>query len=165
MKSSSKEFETKLTFSIDNMSHYTSIYSDSFANENDGKIIKNLKLEDATELIFAIERILKMVSQIFLFMKALYRNAYLFKYPRVGYTFFSSLICLCLFADVNTLLYVVILILVTGIFYNHPKGNKVINYLGNKYLFILHPCFKIPQVLSTVDLKLLKWSNNLKYMN
>ena len=147
MKSPRKEIQTDVLFSIDNHSHFSSIYSDSFANENDGKIQTNLGKDDVTELSITIDRVLRIFGHIALFIQAFWRNVYLFKYPRMGYAFFSCLLFTLLLLDTNYVLTILLVNTTLGIIYNHPKVSIYMNEILNQYVFILHQDFKCPRIL------------------
>jgi hypothetical protein len=56
-----------LSYSLENHSHSSSIYGESFANENDGKIISGLKLGDMDELGVTVDRALRIIGNVALF--------------------------------------------------------------------------------------------------
>lgn len=50
-----------------------------------------------------VDRILRIMGNIALFIQAFWRNVYLFKYPRMGYLFFAIILFNALFMEVNDL--------------------------------------------------------------
>lgn len=120
-----------LSYSLENHSHSSSIYGESFANENDGKIISGLKLGDMDELGVTVDRALRIIGNVALFIINFWRNVYLFKYPKLGRTFFSILLMLTLFADIKIFITVGFVILILAILYNNPKLNKALKIILN----------------------------------
>jgi hypothetical protein len=52
--------------------------------------LKPLKsLDDIDDLGLTVDRVLRILGTIALFIQAFWRNVYLFKYPRMGYLFFA----------------------------------------------------------------------------
>ena len=90
--------ETRLEYSLENYSHFSSIYSESFASENDGKIVTGLRLEDMDQLSVTVDRVLRIIGHVALFIIKFWRAVFLFKYPRLAKTFFTILLLLSIFA-------------------------------------------------------------------
>ncbi len=149
--------------SIINYSHPTSMYADSYANENDGLMMSGLKkTSDTDELVITVDRVLRVIGNIALFITAFWRNVYLFKYPRMGYVFFSFLIVLFNFGSAFFYLRLVLYSLILAMFYHLPLSRELIlNILDVCFFKYRHPFFVPPLSLSTNELKFRKWTNNL----
>lgn len=118
---------------------------------------------DTDELVITVDRVLRVLGNIALFITAFWRNVYLFKYPRLGSFFFSCLILLFLFGDAGTLFGLILSSLLLGMIYNVPYINYLTHLLLAEYLFKhIHTNFDPPQVLTKKELKFLKWSDVLK---
>jgi hypothetical protein len=102
--SKAEKYKTEMTISIENTSDFSSIYSDSFANEHDGVPLKPFNsTDDVDDVGRTIDRVLHVVGSIGLFIQAVWRNVYLFKYPRMGYLFFTIVLINALVIEANDL--------------------------------------------------------------
>jgi hypothetical protein len=149
------------------MSDISSIYSDSYANANDGRIITYEKMtnrEIVRQLADTIDRLLYVYGAISMFLQTTWRNIYFFKYPRLATVVFSWLAIAFLYSDMNNLLTFLGICLCLAVIYNHHYVNSIVTELSNRYLTgknHLHPDFKTPLVLGKSEFKCLKWSGNL----
>jgi hypothetical protein len=120
----------ELEFTIRNISQLSSIFCDSFANENDGKIItyENVPMREIFgKLEVTIDRLLYLVGCAALFIQSAWRNIYFFKYPRLAKLVFIGLALSFLFLDMNNSIHLVITVICFIIVYN----NKIINAIVN----------------------------------
>lgn len=144
-------YQGAMEISVINYSHFSSIYADSYANENDGIILSGLKsTSDTDELIITVDRVLRVIGNIALFITAFWRNVYLFKYPRMSYFFFVYLIILFNFG--NSFLYIRLFAcnFVIAMLYQLPKSRSLIlNVLENYFFKFRHPSFINPLCLSS----------------
>jgi hypothetical protein len=150
--------------SIINYSHATSVYGDSYANENDGLIMAGLKsASDTDELVLTVDRVLRVIGNAALFITAFWRNVYLFKYPRMGYTFFVYLILLFNFGTSFLYFRLFLCNFLLAMLYHLPQTRVFIEHFMNEYFFKhKHPSFKPPKCLSSNELKFRKWTKNLE---
>jgi len=121
-------YQGYMEISMINYSHFSSVYGDSYANVNDGIITNGLKnTSDTEDLILTIDRVLRVVGNLALFITACWRNVYLFKYPRMSYVFFAWLIILFNFG--TSFLYIRLFVcnLLIAMIYQHPKAKSVID--------------------------------------
>lgn len=149
--------------SIINYSHSTSLYADSYANENDGLMMSGLKkTSDTDELVITVDRVLRVIGNIALFITAFWRNVYLFKYPRLGYTFFTFLIIIFNLGSAFLYLRLLLYSLIIAMFYHLPASRSfILNILDACFFNYRHPFFISPRSLSTNELKFRKWTSNL----
>jgi hypothetical protein len=92
--------------------------------------MKGLKSTQDTELlVITVDRVLRVVGNIALFITSFWRNIYLFKYPRMGYAFFIILPFLILFGHASMLFQMLICSLIAALFYNFLPCNKAIKLL------------------------------------
>lgn len=152
-----------MEISIVNYSHQTSLYADSYANENDGLMMSGLKkTSDTDELVVTVDRVLRVIGNIALFITAFWRNVYLFKYPRLGYTFFSFLILIFNFGSAFFYLRLLLYSLIIAMFYHLPISRPLIlNVLDTYFFKYRHPSFVPPLSLNTNELSFRKWTSNL----
>lgn len=152
-----------MELSIINYSHPTSLYADSYANENDGLMMSGLKkTSDTDELVITVDRVLRVIGNIALFITAFWRNVYLFKYPRMGYTFFTLLIVLFNIGSALIYLRLFLYSFIIGMLYHFPPSRKLIVKILDVYFFSYrHEYFVAPLCLSTNELKFRKWTANL----
>lgn len=135
-ESKAEKYETVIEMSIENMSDFSSIYSDSFANEHDGKPLKGLKgMDDIGDLIVTVGRVLRVLGNIALIIQAFWRNVYLFKYPRMGYLFFSVLLYNALFSDIGDILKQFLIFVLLVIIYQQKHVNVIVGELLNDFIF------------------------------
>jgi uncharacterized protein YacL len=146
-----------------NFSHISSNYADSYANENDGIMMKGLKSTQDTELlVITVDRVLRVIGNIALFITSFWRNIYLFKYPRMGYAFFITLPFLILFGNAGLLFQMLLAALITAMFYHIPHCNRFIKIFMDAYVFqYRHKYFKQPLCVDSNELKFIKWTQNL----
>lgn len=152
-----------MEMSIINYSHSTSLYADSYANENDGQIMSGLKkTSDTDELVITVDRILRIIGHVALFITASWRNIYLFKYPRMSYAFFSLLIILFNFGTALVFLRLFLYLFIIGMLYHWPPARALTHNILDVYFFnYRHSYFVPPRCLSTDELKFRKWTQNL----
>ncbi len=81
------------------------------------------------ELSVTVDRVLRIIGHISIFIIKFWRSVFLFKYPKLAKTFFTLLLLLCVFAQAKEFISVLFLILVAAIFYNHPKLHKPIKII------------------------------------
>jgi hypothetical protein len=84
---------------------------------------------DTDELVITVDRVLRVIGNIALFIQAAWRNVYLFKYPRMGYAFFSSLIVLFLLGSPGTIFHIIMMTILSAMVYNFPPCYKLIQVL------------------------------------
>ena len=134
-----------------NYSDFSSIYADSYANENDGQLLSGLKsTSDTDELVITVDRVLRVIGNIALGITSFWRNIYLFKYPRMGYTFFTFLLILFNTASAGNYYSLLVILLIAAIAYHSPYLKPFIATLTDTYLFKhIHPSFKQPLCLSS----------------
>jgi hypothetical protein len=104
------------------MSDNSSIYSDSYANFNDGRILNYEKMsnkEILNQLDETVDRLLFVVGCMCLFVQNMWRNVYFFKYPRLA---------------LNNLITSLVLLLCFTILYNHHYIHDIINEISDKFL-------------------------------
>lgn len=132
--------------SVINYSHFSSNYADSYANENDGVIMQGLKSTQDTELlVITVDRVLRVIGNIALFITAFWRNVYLFKYPRMGYAFFTLLPILILLGNAGVVFQLLLGSLLFAMAYNLPRIHYLLKLLLDAYVFSQkHPCHKQP---------------------
>lgn len=105
------------------------------------------------------------MGTVALFIQAFWRNVYLFKYPRMGYTFFCLILINAVFFEVNEIVREFIAIILLAIIYQQKHVKLVVNYFLDQFIFSkIHRNFKKPLILSTSEVKYLKWSNQMKYI-
>lgn len=105
------------------------------------------------------------MGNIALLIQAFWRNVYLFKYPRMGYLFFMIVLLNAVFMDVNDIVREFVSLILLCVIYQEKHMNIIIKYVMNKFLFCnTHPNFKKPLILSTGEVKYLKWSHQMKYI-
>lgn len=80
-------------------------------------------------LVITVDRVLRVIGNIALFITAFWRNVYLFKYPRMGYAFFTLLPILILFGNAGTVFQLLLGSLLMGMAYNLPRIHFLINLL------------------------------------
>lgn len=85
---------------------------------------------DTDELVTTVDRVLRGIGHIALFIQAFWRNVYLFKYPRLGYTFFSTLMILFLIGSAGTIFQIIMMAILTAMVYNYPPCHKFIQSLS-----------------------------------
>lgn len=157
------KYESLIEMSVMNYSHFSSMYADSYANENDGIIMKGLKSTQDTELlVITVDRVLRVIGNVALFITAFWRNIYFFKYPRMGYSFFIALPFLILFGHAGLFFQLLITSIIVAMVYNIPRCNVVITALMDDYVFRhKHPSHKQPMCIDSNELKFIKWTQNL----
>jgi hypothetical protein len=119
------------------MSDNSSIYSDSYANFNDGRILNYEKMsnkEILNQLDETVDRLLFVVGCMCLFVQNMWRNVYFFKYPRLAFSAFILLAASFLYADMNNLITSLVLLLCFTILYNHHYIHDIINEISDKFL-------------------------------
>jgi len=84
---------------------------------------------DTDELVITVDRVLRVIGNIALFIQASWRNVYLFKYPRLGYAFFSSLMILFLLGSAGTIFQIIMMIVLSAMLYNFPPCYRLIQSL------------------------------------
>lgn len=152
---------------IRNMSDFSSIYSDSYVNGNDGRVLDYEKMSNREilgNLNMTIDRLLYVVGCICLFVQTTWRNLYFFKYPRLAGLVFTLLALAFLLADMNNIVGFLVMMLCFAIIYNNTWVYAIANELAEKFFMgkkHLHPDFKQPLILSKSEFKYLKWSGNL----
>lgn len=141
-----QKYESLLELSVINYSHFSSNYADSYANENDGIIMQGLKSTQDTELlVITVDRVLRVIGNIALFITAFWRNVYLFKYPRMGYAFFTLLPVLILLGNAGVVFQLLLGALLFAMAYNLPRIHYLLNLLLDAYVFSRkHPSHKQP---------------------
>lgn len=149
--------------SVVNYSHLSSNYADSYANENDGVIMQGLKsTQDTGLLVITVDRVLRVVGNVALFITSVWRNVYLFKYPRMGYTFFSFLPLLILFGSAGLLLQILAGAVIIGMAYQWPPLHRFGTALLDAYVFkYRHQYYQQPFCIDSNELKFIKWTQNL----
>ena len=85
-------------------------------------------------LSITLDRALRIIGIIALFVVNFWRNVYLFKYPKLAKFFFTGLLILVIFANIKTFVTIGFGILIAAIFYNHPKMHKPLSLILN-YIF------------------------------
>ena len=157
------KYESLIEMSVMNYSHFSSMYADSFANENDGAIMKGLKSTQDTELlVMTVDRVLRVIGNVALFITAFWRNVYLFKYPRMGYCFFTALPFLFLLGHAGLFFQLLVGCLIAAMVYHLPRCHRVITALMEHYVFRhKHPSHKQPLCIDSNELKFIKWTQNL----
>jgi len=104
---------------------------------------------DTDELVITVDRVLRVIGNVALFIQAFWRNVYLFKYPRMGYAFFSFLIVLFLCGSAGTIFQLIITVILGAMVYNIPICNVIIKQLMEEYVFSFkHKSHKQPLTLS-----------------
>lgn len=73
------------------------------------------------ELSITVDRALRIIGNIALFIINFWRNVYLFKYPKLARLFFTSVLLLNIFAEAKIFFTIAFLVLIFVIVYNHPK--------------------------------------------
>lgn len=128
--------------------------------------LKQLKgIDDIDDLALTVDRVLRIMGTIALLIQAFWRNIYLFKYPRMGYLFFFIVLLNAIFCDVNDIVREFVAFVLGCVIYQQKYVNIVVSYLMERFLFCrMHPNFKKPLMLSTGEVKYLKWSNQMKYI-
>jgi hypothetical protein len=120
-----QKYEVMLELSVMNYSHFSSNYADSYANENDGIMMKGLKSTQDTELlVITVDRVLRVIGNIALFITSFWRNVYLFKYPRMGYAFFTVLPILFLLGNAGLLFQLLLASILLAMAYNLPPVHR-----------------------------------------
>lgn len=117
---------------------------------------------DTEDLILTIDRVLRVVGNLALFITAFWRNVYLFKYPRMSYVFFTWLIILFNFG--NSFLYIRLFVcnLLIAMIYQYPRAKELIDNVLEIYFFkYIHPAFIAPRSISSGELKFRKWASNM----
>ena len=77
---------------------------------------------DTDELVITVDRVLRVIGNIALFITAFWRNVYLFKYPRMSYFFFTYLIILFNFGSSFLYLRLFACNFVIAMLYQLPKS-------------------------------------------
>lgn len=120
------------------------------------------KTSDTDELVITVDRVLRVVGHIALFITAFWRNVYLFKYPRMGYVFFTFLIILFNLGSAFTYLRFFLFSLLVAMIYHFPPSRRLILNILDVYFFnYIHKYFIPPLCLSSNELKFRKWTSNL----
>lgn len=89
--------------------------------------MQGLKSTQDTELlVITVDRVLRIIGNIALLITAFWRNIYLFKYPRMGYSFFTFLPILIIFGNSGILFQLLIGLIIFTMIYNYPRCNKII---------------------------------------
>jgi hypothetical protein len=73
-----------------------------------------------------VDRVLRVIGNIALFITAFWRNVYLFKYPIMGYTFFIFLLNLFIFGSAGLLFEILIGLIIFVMIYNMPLCNNFV---------------------------------------
>ncbi len=81
------------------------------------------------ELSVTVDRVLRIIGHIAIFIIKFWRSVFLFKYPKLAKTFFTLLLLLIVFAEAKVFISMLFLILVAAIFYNHPKLHRPIKII------------------------------------
>ena len=82
-----------------------------------------------------VDRVLRVIGNIALFITAFWRNVYLFKYPIMGYSFFIFLLNLIIFGTAGLLFQILIGLIIFIMIYNMPFCNKFIKQAFEDYVF------------------------------
>jgi uncharacterized protein YacL len=91
--------------------------------------MKGLKsTQDTDLLVITVDRVLRIIGNIALFITAFWRNIYLFKYPRMGYTFFVFMLFMFLFGTAGRVFEVLISLILFAMVYNIPVLKKLIHH-------------------------------------
>lgn len=88
-----------------------------------------MKLEDMDQLSVTVDRALRIIGNVGLFITCFWRNVYLFKYPRLGRAFFVVLLLMALFAEIKLFITMGFVIIITAILYNQPQINRPLKLL------------------------------------
>lgn len=125
--------------------------------------MKGLKSTQDTELlVITVDRVMRVIGNIALFITAFWRNVYLFKYPRMGYAFFVFLLLMFLFGTAGKIFEVLISLILFAMIYNIPPLKATIHYYLQQYVYnYRHECHKQPLCLNSNELKFYKWIQNL----
>ena len=117
---------------------------------------------DTDQLVITVDRVLRLIGNIALFITAFWRNVYLFKYPRMSYTFFVLLILLFNFGSAFSYFRLFLYSFLIAMFYHLPFSRKIIVSFLDVYVFkYIHPKFKMPLCIFGNQLKFLQWTTNL----
>lgn len=87
------------------------------------------------ELSVTVDRALRIIGNIALFIINFWRNVYLFKYPKLAKLFFISLLLLDFFGDAKVFITIGFMILIFVILYNNPKLNLPLKLIIEILLF------------------------------
>lgn len=98
--------------------------------------MKGLKSTQDTELlVITVDRVMRVIGNIALFITAFWRNVYLFKYPRMGYTFFVFLLLMFLLGTAGNVFEMLISLILFAMIYNIPPLKATIHYYLQEYVY------------------------------
>ncbi len=105
-------------------------------------------MEDVDELGVTVDRALRIIGSVALFVTNFWRNVYLFKYPKLARLFFISLLLLNVFAEIKVFITIGFFLLIFVITYNHPSLHLPLKILAEETVFSeIHPNFVQPLCL------------------
>jgi hypothetical protein len=81
---------------------------------------------DTEELVITVDRVLRVIGNIALFIQAFWRNVYLFKYPIMGYIFFVFLFLHFMFGSASALFQILITLIIASMAYHIPFLHPII---------------------------------------
>lgn len=111
-----------MTATVRNLSQFSSIYSESFASENDGDYINYEEMsirQTLNKVTMTLDRLLYIFGKIGLFIQTLWRNVYCFKYPRLAILVLIMLALAFVFLDMSNGIVFFTIGLCSVIIYNH----------------------------------------------
>jgi hypothetical protein len=125
--------------------------------------MKGLKSTQDTELlVITVDRVLRVIGNIALFITHFWRNVYLFKYPRMGYALFTILPILILLGNAGMAFQLLLGAVLLAMAYHLPPVHRFITILLEAYVFNhKHPDHKPPLCIDSNELKFIKWTQNL----
>ena len=118
-----------MTATVRNLSQFSSIYSESFASENDGEYINYEEMsyrQTLNTVTMTLDRLLYIFGKIGLFLQTLWRNVYCFKYPRLAILVLLMIAMAFIFLDMSNGIVFLTIGLCCVIIYNHKEVHPIV---------------------------------------